>query len=163
MPRASRRPGRLIRWGVARCPPVSPQCSGPPCDSGQVRADCRRRHHARHAPTAFPARPWHGTGLAQANEARIESHRICASVVVRRIAPVIPRSRARWLPRRLRYIAAPCGFAPAAAGSHEGPRDHPLVPADALAAGGAEARRAFEAMMPMPKIDVATIKAARLR
>ena len=33
--------------------------------------------------------------------------------------------------------------------------------ADALAAGGEEAKRAFEAMMPMQKIDVATIEAAR--
>ena len=32
---------------------------------------------------------------------------------------------------------------------------------DALAAGGAEAKRAFEAMMPMKKIDVAAIEAAR--
>ena len=32
---------------------------------------------------------------------------------------------------------------------------------DALAAGGAEAKRAFSAMMPMKKIDVATIDAAR--
>jgi len=32
---------------------------------------------------------------------------------------------------------------------------------EALAAGGAEAKRAFEAMMPMQKIDVATIEAAR--
>ena len=32
---------------------------------------------------------------------------------------------------------------------------------DALAAGGDEGRRAFEAMMPMKKIDVATIDAAR--
>jgi hypothetical protein len=32
---------------------------------------------------------------------------------------------------------------------------------DALAAGGAEAQRAFEAMMPMRKIDIATIEAAR--
>jgi predicted 3-demethylubiquinone-9 3-methyltransferase (glyoxalase superfamily) len=32
---------------------------------------------------------------------------------------------------------------------------------DALAAGGAEAKRAFEAMMPMQKIDVAAIEAAR--
>jgi 2-polyprenyl-6-hydroxyphenyl methylase/3-demethylubiquinone-9 3-methyltransferase len=32
---------------------------------------------------------------------------------------------------------------------------------EALAAGGEEARRAFEAMMPMTKIDVATIEAAR--
>ena len=31
----------------------------------------------------------------------------------------------------------------------------------ALSAGGAEAKRAFEAMMPMRKIDVATIEAAR--
>jgi predicted 3-demethylubiquinone-9 3-methyltransferase (glyoxalase superfamily) len=31
---------------------------------------------------------------------------------------------------------------------------------DALAAGGGEAKRAFEAMMPMKKIDVATIEAA---
>lgn len=31
----------------------------------------------------------------------------------------------------------------------------------ALSAGGGEARRAFEAMMPMCKIDVATIEAAR--
>jgi predicted 3-demethylubiquinone-9 3-methyltransferase (glyoxalase superfamily) len=33
--------------------------------------------------------------------------------------------------------------------------------AQALAAGGAEAKRAFEAMMPMKKIDIATIEAAR--
>src|SRR5436309_13809095 len=32
---------------------------------------------------------------------------------------------------------------------------------DALAAGGSEAKRAFEAMMPMKKIDVAKIEAAR--
>jgi len=32
---------------------------------------------------------------------------------------------------------------------------------DALATGGAEAKRAFEAMMPMKKIDIATIEAAR--
>ncbi len=32
---------------------------------------------------------------------------------------------------------------------------------DALAVGGAEAKRAFEAMMSMKKIDVATIEAAR--
>jgi len=30
-----------------------------------------------------------------------------------------------------------------------------------MAAGGAEARRAFAAMMPMKKIDVATIAATR--
>lgn len=32
---------------------------------------------------------------------------------------------------------------------------------EAMAAGGAEAKRAFEAMMTMKKIDVATIDAAR--
>ena len=37
----------------------------------------------------------------------------------------------------------------------------PRVLMDALAAGGAEARRAFEAMMEMTKIDVAAIEAAR--
>src|SRR5438477_11826377 len=37
----------------------------------------------------------------------------------------------------------------------------PRVLTDALAAGGEEARRAFEAMMSMQKIDVATIEAAR--
>ena len=37
----------------------------------------------------------------------------------------------------------------------------PRVLTDALAAGGGEAKRAFEAMMPMKKIDVATIEAAR--
>ena len=37
----------------------------------------------------------------------------------------------------------------------------PRVLTDALAAGGAEAKRAFEAMMPMQKIDVAKIEAAR--
>src|ERR687885_26204 len=37
----------------------------------------------------------------------------------------------------------------------------PRVLRDALAAGGEEARRAFEAMMSMQKIDVATIEAAR--
>lgn len=37
----------------------------------------------------------------------------------------------------------------------------PRVLMDALAAGGAEAARAFEAMMPMTKIDVAAIERAR--
>jgi predicted 3-demethylubiquinone-9 3-methyltransferase (glyoxalase superfamily) len=37
----------------------------------------------------------------------------------------------------------------------------PRVLTDALRAGGAEAKRAFEAMMPMRKIDVATIEKAR--
>ena len=37
----------------------------------------------------------------------------------------------------------------------------PRVLTDALAAGGEEARRAFEAMMTMRKIDVAAIEAAR--
>jgi predicted 3-demethylubiquinone-9 3-methyltransferase (glyoxalase superfamily) len=37
----------------------------------------------------------------------------------------------------------------------------PRVLTDALAAGGGEAKRAFEAMMPMKKIDVAKIEAAR--
>ena len=37
----------------------------------------------------------------------------------------------------------------------------PRVLIDALAVGGDEAKRAFEAMMPMKKIDVATIEAAR--
>lgn len=37
----------------------------------------------------------------------------------------------------------------------------PRVLTDALAAGGAEAKRAFEAMMSMTKIDVATIEKAR--
>jgi predicted 3-demethylubiquinone-9 3-methyltransferase (glyoxalase superfamily) len=37
----------------------------------------------------------------------------------------------------------------------------PRVLMDALAAGGAEAKRAFTAMMSMKKIDVATIEAAR--
>src|SRR6187399_78759 len=37
----------------------------------------------------------------------------------------------------------------------------PRVLTEALAAGGDEARRAFEAMMPMQKIDVAKIEAAR--
>jgi 2-polyprenyl-6-hydroxyphenyl methylase/3-demethylubiquinone-9 3-methyltransferase len=32
---------------------------------------------------------------------------------------------------------------------------------DAMAAGGDEAKRVFEAMMPMTKIDVATIEKAR--
>jgi len=32
---------------------------------------------------------------------------------------------------------------------------------DAMAAGGAEAKRAFDAMMTMQKIDIATIEAAR--
>jgi 2-polyprenyl-6-hydroxyphenyl methylase/3-demethylubiquinone-9 3-methyltransferase len=32
---------------------------------------------------------------------------------------------------------------------------------EALSAGGDEARRAFEAMLPMKKIDVAAIEAAR--
>jgi len=37
----------------------------------------------------------------------------------------------------------------------------PRVLTEALAAGGDEAKRAFEAMMDMKKIDVAAIKAAR--
>ena len=37
----------------------------------------------------------------------------------------------------------------------------PRVLTEALAAGGAEAKRAFAAMMPMKKIDVAAIEAAR--
>ncbi|MBI3200286.1 MAG: VOC family protein [Myxococcales bacterium] len=37
----------------------------------------------------------------------------------------------------------------------------PRVLTEAMAAGGAEAKRAFSAMMPMRKIDVATIEAAR--
>jgi predicted 3-demethylubiquinone-9 3-methyltransferase (glyoxalase superfamily) len=37
----------------------------------------------------------------------------------------------------------------------------PRVLTEAMAAGGAEAKRAFEAMMKMKKIDVAAIKAAR--
>ena len=37
----------------------------------------------------------------------------------------------------------------------------PRVLTEAIAAGGAEARRAFEAMMTMGKIDVAAIEAAR--
>ena len=37
----------------------------------------------------------------------------------------------------------------------------PRVLTEAMAAGGGEAKRAFEAMMPMKKIDVATIEAAR--
>ena len=36
----------------------------------------------------------------------------------------------------------------------------PRVLTDALSAGGSEAKRAFDAMMPMQKIDVATIEAA---
>ena len=38
----------------------------------------------------------------------------------------------------------------------------PRALTDALAAGGGEAKRAFEAMMTMKKIDVAAIEAARL-
>ena len=37
----------------------------------------------------------------------------------------------------------------------------PRALTDALAAGGAEAQRAFQAMMSMKKIDIATIEAAR--
>ena len=37
----------------------------------------------------------------------------------------------------------------------------PRVLTEALAAGGDEAKRAFDAMMGMKKIDVAAIKAAR--
>jgi predicted 3-demethylubiquinone-9 3-methyltransferase (glyoxalase superfamily) len=39
----------------------------------------------------------------------------------------------------------------------------PRVLTDALAAGGAEAKRAFAAMMEMGKIDIAKIEAARRR
>jgi hypothetical protein len=37
----------------------------------------------------------------------------------------------------------------------------PRALTEALAAGGAEAKRAFEAMMTLTKIDIATIEAAR--
>ncbi|MBE0693572.1 MAG: VOC family protein, partial [Aquamicrobium sp.] len=37
----------------------------------------------------------------------------------------------------------------------------PRVLTEALAAGGGEAKRAFDAMMDMQKIDVAAIEAAR--
>ena len=37
----------------------------------------------------------------------------------------------------------------------------PRVLTEAMAAGGAEAKRAFDAMMDMKKIDVAAIEAAR--
>jgi predicted 3-demethylubiquinone-9 3-methyltransferase (glyoxalase superfamily) len=37
----------------------------------------------------------------------------------------------------------------------------PRVLTEAIAAGGAEAKRAFDAMMKMKKIDVAAIEAAR--
>ena len=37
----------------------------------------------------------------------------------------------------------------------------PRALTDAMAAGGAEAKRVFEAMMPMQKIDIAKIEAAR--
>jgi predicted 3-demethylubiquinone-9 3-methyltransferase (glyoxalase superfamily) len=37
----------------------------------------------------------------------------------------------------------------------------PRVLLEAMAAGGTEAKRAFDAMMSMKKIDVAAIKAAR--
>src|SRR6187551_2778202 len=37
----------------------------------------------------------------------------------------------------------------------------PRALTDALAAGGGEAKRAFDAMMPMKKIDIATIERAR--
>jgi predicted 3-demethylubiquinone-9 3-methyltransferase (glyoxalase superfamily) len=37
----------------------------------------------------------------------------------------------------------------------------PRALTDALAAGGDEAKRAFQAMMPMRKIDIATIEKAR--
>ena len=39
--------------------------------------------------------------------------------------------------------------------------NHPARATEALAAGGDEAKRAFEAMMDMKKIDVAAIKAVR--
>ena len=38
----------------------------------------------------------------------------------------------------------------------------PRALTEAMAAGGAETKRAFEAMMDMMKIDVAVIEAARL-
>jgi predicted 3-demethylubiquinone-9 3-methyltransferase (glyoxalase superfamily) len=37
----------------------------------------------------------------------------------------------------------------------------PRALSEGLAAGGGEAKRAFEAMMPMKNIDIATIEAAR--
>ena len=39
--------------------------------------------------------------------------------------------------------------------------NHAACADEAMAAGGAEAKRAFDAMMGMKKIDVAAIKAAR--
>jgi predicted 3-demethylubiquinone-9 3-methyltransferase (glyoxalase superfamily) len=41
--------------------------------------------------------------------------------------------------------------------------DHARALTEALAAGGEEARRAFEAMLTMQRIDIATIEAARRR
>jgi hypothetical protein len=42
-------------------------------------------------------------------------------------------------------------------------KSRPPALTEAMAAGGAEARRAFDAVMTMKKIDVATIEAARRR
>jgi hypothetical protein len=39
--------------------------------------------------------------------------------------------------------------------------DHPRALTEAVAAGGGKAKRAFEAMMQMKKINIATIEAAR--
>jgi hypothetical protein len=41
--------------------------------------------------------------------------------------------------------------------------DHPACANDAAGAGGGEAKRAFEAMMTMKKIDIAAIEASAAR
>jgi hypothetical protein len=72
-----------------------------------------------------------------------------------RDGPLLERDRRQWRQGR------PAAAGARTAGASPGRSITPRVLTDALAAGGAEAKRAFEAMMPMQKIDVATIDAAR--
>ena len=67
--------------------------------------------------------------------------------------PLLERDRREWRQGKpVRLVQGPLGHFLA---------DRPRVLTEAMAAGGGEAKRAFEAMMPMKKIDVATIAAAR--
>jgi predicted 3-demethylubiquinone-9 3-methyltransferase (glyoxalase superfamily) len=70
-----------------------------------------------------------------------------------RDGPLLERDRRQWRPGKpVRWCKDRWGLSW---------QITPRVLTDALAAGGAEAKRAFEAMMPMKKIDIATIEAAR--
>ena len=80
--------------------------------------------------------------------------------------PTLGRSSVIWTRRRWRVSTLRSRFS---RGSHSAAESRrgvswqitPRVLTEALAAGGAEAKRAFDAMMEMKKIDVAKIEKAR--